>query len=111
MKKPRIAPAAQEVSGGNQRGTLPQTTNGRPFKRGSDARRGRGCQKGAANAGRPPDWLRARMAQGRQEAVDRILAEINKLDYDQLLRLVEKWAPEAERHGETAILTWRYVEE
>jgi hypothetical protein len=34
------------------------------------------------------------MAKGREEAVERIVADIKKLDYDQLLRLVEKWAPE-----------------
>jgi hypothetical protein len=31
------------------------------------------------------------MAQGREKAVERILAEMKKLNYDQLLRLVEKW--------------------
>jgi hypothetical protein len=29
------------------------------FKTGRDKRRGRGPTKGAANAGRPPDWLKA----------------------------------------------------
>jgi hypothetical protein len=111
MKKPPIILASPEVHDASQEETLRQTKIGRPFQRGPDARRGRGCKKGAANAGRPPDWVRARMAKGREEAVDRIVAEIKKLDYDQLLRLVEKWAPETERHGETGILTWRYVEE
>lgn len=86
------------------------TTKGRPFKPGPDARRGRGFRKGAPNAGRPPDWLRVRMANGREEAVERLVAEIRKLDYDQLLRLVEKWAPEAEQERGVTI-TVRWVEE
>ena len=31
---------------------------GKPFKKGRDSRRGKGPEKGAPNAGRPPNWLR-----------------------------------------------------
>jgi hypothetical protein len=40
------------------------------------------------------------MAEGRERAVERILSEMKKLDYDQLLGLVERWAPETEPEQE-----------
>ena len=69
---------------------------GRPFQPGADSRRGRGCKKGAANAGRPPDWLKALMAEGREKAVTRLVDEIAELDPDHLLKIVEKWAHSAD---------------
>ena len=69
---------------------------GRPFKPGGDNRRGRGPAKGAANAGRPPNWLKARMAEGRERAVERLVNEIDELHPNHLLRIVEKWAPPAD---------------
>lgn len=52
-----------------------------------------GGKKG--RSGRKPDWLKQQMAQGREKAVEQILAllETNSLDIDQLLRLVKEWAP------------------
>ena len=41
------------------RKSAPKSAPGRPFARGTDPRRGRGPSKGAPNAGRPPNALRA----------------------------------------------------
>lgn len=67
-------------------------TAGRPFRRGADPRRGAG-KKG--RSGRRPDWLKALMAEGRGEAVECVVRDIraNKLDTDQLLKVIKEWAP------------------
>jgi hypothetical protein len=84
--------------------SAPKSTVGRPFQPGADSRRGRGCKKGAANAGRPPDWLKALMAEGREKAVTRLVSEISNLDPDQLLKIVEKWAPPADAVDQVQII-------
>jgi hypothetical protein len=49
-------------------------TGGRPFKTGHDERRGHGPEKGAANAGRPPEAFKEAMRTlvNRAETMDRL---------------------------------------
>src|SRR5687767_1252362 len=59
-----------------------KSARGRPFAKGGDPRQGRGPKKGAANAGRPPNWLRDRCdewlsASECQAQIKEILADKN----------------------------------
>ena len=98
-------------------GTAKSARNRAPtnaFAPGYDPRtqqRGRGPQKG--QGGRPPDWLKAEMARGRALAVQQIneKLEARKLGSDQLIRVVEKWAPPEELLAPERTLTIRFVRE
>ena len=53
--------------------SAPKTVKGRPFRKGErDPRAGRGPAKGAPNAGRPPDEIRALARSGFAEAVPKL---------------------------------------
>ena len=96
-------------------GVAPQTTGKatgelRPQAHGGALRNG-GTNKGGP--GRPPDWLKARMAYGRELAVDQTVVELAKgrLDVDQRLRVVKEWVPPEEADGRGVTITVRWAEE
>lgn len=62
---------------------------------GTEPRRGRGPKKGAPNAGRPPDWLKATQRLQREQALELIGKRLDEdsLDANQLLRIVKEYAP------------------
>lgn len=82
-----------------QPGKSARKTVGRPFTKGTDSRRGRGPEKGAPNAGRPPEWLKEQMRVCRETAVEQIseLLESKGLDVDQRIKVVEKFKDDT--HG------------
>jgi len=98
----------------NGKKSASKSAPGVPFTGKGDPRSGRGPAKGAPNAGRPPDWLRAEMARGRTICVKKLVTmadkEIPDLDPDQMLKLVKDWAPPDEQQG-GAVLTVRFVAE
>ena len=44
------------------------------------------------------------MAEGREKAVTRLVNEIPNLDPDRLLKIVEKWAPQADAVDQVQII-------
>lgn len=88
---------------------------GTPFKPGPDSRRGRGPKKGAPNAGRPPNELRAMLREaGAKIAIPR-LAQISAQGKDaDAVRasavILEKALPnQAEREAEVEYVRWVVV--
>lgn len=72
-----------------------KSATGRPFKKGGDARQGRGPKKGAPNAGRRPDDFKALCASlaTREATLDAVTGILANPDHPQFMAAL-KWASE-----------------
>ena len=93
-----------EKSGRKTRGGAP------PFAKGYDPRRGKGPKKGAPNAGRPPDFLKALKQQGAEKATEQIheLLKTKALDPDQLIKIAKEFDATPQKVDVDATLTIRF---
>lgn len=68
---------------------------GRPFRKGSDPRQGRGPKKGAPNAGRPRDDFKelCRQLASREKTVEQVAKILADPDHPQFMRALA-WATE-----------------
>lgn len=88
---------------------------GKPFAKGGDPRQGRGPKPGAPNAGRTPDWFKAKMGElaTRKEVLDYIEEHLvgkngdkntrnAETFYKALDRVLERWIGKATQKQEIA---------
>ncbi len=88
-------------------------TGAPPFAKGHDPRRGKGPKKGAPNAGRPPDFLKALKAEGAIEATEQVRALLAKcgLNPDQLIKVAKEFDPADKTITADLTLNIRFADE
>lgn len=106
----RHAEARQVTARKSVENSKPGVKNLKPFRKGDGRPRGRGPAKGAPNAGRPPDFLKALKQQGAEKATEQIhaLLKAKSLDPDQLIKIAKEFDATPQKVDVDATLTIRF---
>ncbi len=87
--------------------------NLKPFRKGDGRVRGKGPKKGAPNAGRPPDFLKALKSQGAETATAQVLELLaaKGLTPDQLIKIAKDFDPDDKTITADLTLNIRFADE